>query len=272
MSRIRYIKPGFFENEELAECDPLARILFAGLWTEADRDGRLEDRPRRLKAKLLPYDECDVDALLQQLADRGFIIRYESDGDEYIAIPQWYAHQRPHQREVSMGYPEPPKRKPKSVDLQGSREKERTSPEKASTSPPLMGMGNRNFTPPIVPPTGGATDERFSAFWDNYPRKVGKVAARKAWKRLKNGDQEKAVAAAATLSSTVLATNQDLQFVPHPATFINKRSFEDWAQGPPPGYGGNGGHRKDQLCPRCESTLTYDEGGEHCPMCEWRKG
>ena len=28
-----------------------------GLWTQADREGRLEDRPMRLKASLFPYDE-----------------------------------------------------------------------------------------------------------------------------------------------------------------------------------------------------------------------
>ena len=25
-----------------------------------------------------------------------------------------------------------------------------------------------------------------------------------------------------------------------------------------------------ELCPRCEATLTHDEVGEHCPICDWR--
>ena len=37
MARARNIKPGFFTNDVLADCDPLARLLFAGLWTVADR-------------------------------------------------------------------------------------------------------------------------------------------------------------------------------------------------------------------------------------------
>jgi len=48
MARSRNIKPGFFRNEMLAECSPLARLLFAGLWCLADRFGRLEDRPKRI--------------------------------------------------------------------------------------------------------------------------------------------------------------------------------------------------------------------------------
>lgn len=67
MARARNIKPGFFANEDLAECDPLARLLFAGLWCLADREGRLEDRPKRIRAELLPYDSCDADELLNQL-------------------------------------------------------------------------------------------------------------------------------------------------------------------------------------------------------------
>lgn len=50
MAGARNIKPGFFTNDVLAACDQLARLLFAGLWTVADRAGRLEDRPKRIKA------------------------------------------------------------------------------------------------------------------------------------------------------------------------------------------------------------------------------
>jgi hypothetical protein len=65
MARARNIKPGFFLNDELAECEPLARLLFAGLWCIADREGRLEDKPKRIKVEILPYDDCDIDYLLK---------------------------------------------------------------------------------------------------------------------------------------------------------------------------------------------------------------
>ena len=48
MARARILKPGFFANELLAEIHPYGRLLFAGLWTLADREGRLEDRPKRI--------------------------------------------------------------------------------------------------------------------------------------------------------------------------------------------------------------------------------
>jgi hypothetical protein len=99
MARARSLKPGFFTNGDLLECEPLARILFAGLWTEADRRGILEDRPRTLKVKLLPADECDIEDLLCQLAAHGFIVRYEADGVRCIAVINFGKHQYPHRDE-----------------------------------------------------------------------------------------------------------------------------------------------------------------------------
>ena len=105
LMRSRNIKPGFYLNERLAECQPLARILFTGLWCSADREGRLEDRPKRIKAQVLPYDNCDCDALLQELADGGFIVRYVVAGERFIAIPEFLKHQKPHPRENASAIP-----------------------------------------------------------------------------------------------------------------------------------------------------------------------
>lgn len=107
MARSRNIKPGFFTNDELAECHPLGRLLFAGLWTIADKEGRLDDRPKKIKAMLLPFDEADCDALLQQLNDYKFISRYQVNGDCYIQISNWKKHQNPHCKEAASEIPEP---------------------------------------------------------------------------------------------------------------------------------------------------------------------
>jgi len=107
MSRARNIKPGFFKNERLAECDSLARILFVGLWCEADREGRLEDRPKRLRAEYLPYDDCDANALLDQLAEHGFIVRYMAGEAKYIQVLAFSKHQNPHIREPKSSIPAP---------------------------------------------------------------------------------------------------------------------------------------------------------------------
>jgi hypothetical protein len=107
MARSRNIKPGYFHNDLLAEVAPLGRLLFAGLWTLADRAGRLEDRPKRIKAGVLPYDDCDVDSLLSQLSVRGFIHRYVADGNNLIEVVNFAKHQNPHCKEQASTLPAP---------------------------------------------------------------------------------------------------------------------------------------------------------------------
>lgn len=107
MARARNLKPGFFTDDELCELPPLVRILFAGLWCLSDRKGRLEDRPRKIKAEILPYDECDCGAMLAQLHDAGFISRYSRGGVRYIQIDRFTKHQNPHVKEPDSTIPEP---------------------------------------------------------------------------------------------------------------------------------------------------------------------
>ncbi len=57
MARARNIKPGLFKNEILGVAEPIYTLLFEGLWLLADREGRLEDRPLRIKAEIFPYRE-----------------------------------------------------------------------------------------------------------------------------------------------------------------------------------------------------------------------
>jgi uncharacterized phage protein (TIGR02220 family) len=99
MARARNIKPGLYKNEDLAECSIWARFIFPGLWMLADREGRLEDRPKRIKAELLPFDSQSVEPLLSELADKGFIYRYDADGVAAIQILGFLKHQSPHYSE-----------------------------------------------------------------------------------------------------------------------------------------------------------------------------
>lgn len=109
MARTRYLKQEFFQDEELCELSPWHRLCYAGLWTEADRAGRLEDRPKRLKARLFPYDDVDMEGLLTELARRGFVIRYIADGRAYVAIKpnSWGRHQYPRKDEPASRIPAP---------------------------------------------------------------------------------------------------------------------------------------------------------------------
>lgn len=107
MARARLLKPGFFTNSVLGKCSPTARLAFCGLWCVADREGRLSDDPARLKVEILPYDRANMDKLLNELEEAGFISRYESNGERYIQIIKFSKHQTPHVREPASTIPAP---------------------------------------------------------------------------------------------------------------------------------------------------------------------
>jgi len=105
VSRARNLKPGFFKNEELAELPFEFRILFQGLWCLADRLGRLEYRPKRIKGEVFPYDEVDVVKGLRELEKHGFIDIYTIENREYIQVVEFAKHQNPHHREAASVIP-----------------------------------------------------------------------------------------------------------------------------------------------------------------------
>lgn len=108
--RARSIKPGICDNEVLGTADPFYTLLFERLWMIADREGRLEDRPLRIKAQAFPYrDGLDVEPMLAWLAKEGFIVRYEIDGKRYIQVLEFKKHQKPHANEQDSVIPPPRK-------------------------------------------------------------------------------------------------------------------------------------------------------------------
>jgi hypothetical protein len=107
MARARNIKPAIMDNEGLADLEPLTRLLFIYLWMLADREGRLEDRPKRIAAQAFPYDRAaDIDAMLNQLQAAGFIQRYQAKGMAIIQIVNFLKHQTPHGTEKDSELPD----------------------------------------------------------------------------------------------------------------------------------------------------------------------
>lgn len=106
MARIRTIKPDFFIDDKIGDLTVMARLLFVGLWCLADKAGRLEDNPKKIKVQILPYDNANTDLLLSEIGEKGLIVRYEVDGKNYIQISNFLKHQRPHHTEKDSDFPE----------------------------------------------------------------------------------------------------------------------------------------------------------------------
>ena len=81
---------------------------------------------------------------------------------------------------------------------------------------------------PPKSPTGDS-DARFAEFWQAYPRKVGKAAAEKSWKRLHLTAElfAKIMAAVETAKHTEQWQEQNGRFIPNPATWLNQGRWDD---------------------------------------------
>jgi hypothetical protein len=142
MARSRNIKPAIMDNEQLAEFEPATRLLFIYLWMLADREGRLEDRPKRIAAQALPYDtDLNVESMLSDLQSAGFIVRYQAGGLACIQITAFAKHQKPHVREAESTLPTLEQNATKAVtkhshgsakDNQGNAQHQPNGPETAS--------------------------------------------------------------------------------------------------------------------------------------------
>jgi len=80
--------------------------------------------------------------------------------------------------------------------------------------------------PPTVPPKG---TNGFSEFWEAYPRKVGKRAAERAWRRIKWSKelQQQILNSVAEHTYSPDWTRENGRFIPHPTTFLNQGRWDD---------------------------------------------
>jgi hypothetical protein len=104
MARIRTIKPEFFTSEDIVALSPLARLLYIAIWCEADKEGRLQWKPRTLKMRYLPADDCDIVSICCELIEQGLVILY---GEGLAYVPGFASHQHVNPRESASALPAP---------------------------------------------------------------------------------------------------------------------------------------------------------------------
>ena len=77
--------------------------------------------------------------------------------------------------------------------------------------------------PPIVP------QGTFDRFWEAYPKKVGKEAARNAFRRVRGVSIETILQAIARQKDSRQWREENGRFIPNPATWLNQGRWEDEA-------------------------------------------
>src|SRR5690606_147377 len=155
------------------------------------------------------------------LHDSGFIQRYEVDDQAYIEVTAFKKHQNPHHKEQASTIPAP----------DGSEACPGHTPDMPDTSPADSLLLNPDS---LTPDSGGEREEdypskpnvherRFEQFWQVYPKKQNKGTARKAWLKIKPGEDltETILASIARHKTCEQWTKNKGQFIPLPATWLN---------------------------------------------------
>lgn len=101
MARIRSVHPGQWTDVKFVSCSPHARLLALALRNEADDRGVFVWEPLQLKMRLLPADNVDVSALLEELLTHNQVRKFSDESaKEYGVIRNFRRFQRPEKPKV----------------------------------------------------------------------------------------------------------------------------------------------------------------------------
>jgi hypothetical protein len=205
------------------------RLVFIGLWSYVDDNGVGRDIERLITTALFPLDgdlpesSRRVTGALRHLSDHGQITRYTVSGKAFLHITSWLKHQRI--EKASKGrYPLPTC---ENVEFP------EPSPTTTGTLPDMSAPGEGEKgrrgevekTSPTAPPPGHIYPADFALFWEQYPKKVGKDAALKAWKgAIKRAPVEEIITG---VKRFVNDTSRDPRFTKDPATWLNGGHWAD---------------------------------------------
>ena len=253
MGRIRSIKPEFPHSESMGNVSRDSRLTFIMLWTLADDSGRLRGSSRMLASLLFPYDDDapkKIDGWLTELEREKCIDLYVVDGSHYVQIRNWMSHQKIDHATASKMPPKPcdsrtlARIREDSCEDQGlDRIKEGIGKDQGKDAFAESAKEEPNQAPEdfFVGKTKQSNrvrddySEDFENWWKCYPRREAKGAAWKAWpKALATIQQAQDIAQPIAVLWLIEVTRKFAEspkgqgnFVPHPATFLNEKRFDD---------------------------------------------
>jgi len=172
MLRTRHIKPSITSNPDLGRMGPIAEVIFTRLWMLADREGRLEYDPARIKYEALAnYPEITAETVaevVENLSKSDMVVLYQGPSNgirqkQYLAVTNFHKHQWVHKNEKPSEIPEPQPVKTKRI----SRSKTHGKLPGATSNGALVTSNKSGTTSsskllssvPLTPPPFNGSDE-----------------------------------------------------------------------------------------------------------------
>lgn len=92
------IDPNIWQSEDFSKLSTLGKLVFIGLFSLADDEGRGRCNPVYLKSTLFPYEEgirsADIDKTLSEISSNMSVIFYSCDGSSYYSLYNWNIWQK----------------------------------------------------------------------------------------------------------------------------------------------------------------------------------
>lgn len=233
----RIIKDSITKSEKLSELTDFQFRLWVHLITYVDDYGRGDARPAIIRGACFPLRDRmtnkDIEKGLADLAGAGCVGLYKVDGKPYLYFPNWEQHQRVRQKVSKCPGPEDCDEETPSAASCGELPQDAARIQSRIQNP----ESESRIQNPNTRETRGA---EFEKFWSAYPRKEGKQKARAAFEKV-TVPLETLLEALERQKTSAQWTKDDGQFIPHPATWLNGKRWED--QLPQAGYQ-KGGQRQ----------------------------
>jgi DnaD/phage-associated family protein len=131
------IDPEIWQSEDFSKLSLLARLIFIGLFSNADDYGRGRAKPVYIRSLVFPYDDNikvqDVEKALKEIKAIMSIVFYESNENQYYSLVNWDKWQRVDKPQKSKIPPPPDSENDSRLIPESFSTDSRTIPEQAST-------------------------------------------------------------------------------------------------------------------------------------------
>lgn len=212
----RIIKESICTSDQIDKLSAFAEVTFYRLIVNADDYGRMDGRAAVLRSRLFPLKDVrnsQIEDALRELASVELVNTYYVDGKPFVRLSGWDRHQQIRAKKSKYPAPEEICNQMISDDCKCPRN-------------PIQSESNPN---PNTNPNPNARETRgmeFEKFWSAYPRKEGKQKARSAFEKVTVSLDVLLIALESQKKSSQW-TKDNGQFIPHAATWLNGKRWED---------------------------------------------
>jgi hypothetical protein len=223
MARKRMIDPGYWSDDKIIELEPIQRLLFIGMWNFADDVGVLKYSPKQIKARIFPADNITPGKLnewLVNLHEIGLILLNEDCS--LIKIKGWANYQK-------INRPQPSKYEFEAYEEEDSEH----SLNNHGTITPNR-IEKNIIEKKVIERSKNLSNQNqgFEQFYNLYPRKVQRQRATTAYKKLTKKEEALALKALPGHIKIWTEKGTEKDYIPHPASWLNAKSWEDDISGP----------------------------------------